>query len=353
MKKSLITLAALLISFKLFSCTTFSFSDSKGNIVFGRNFDFPVGMGHIQVNYKNMHKTAFILAPENPISWISKYGSITFNQCGREFPYGGMNEAGLVIEQMWLQEAVYPKMDKRYGLSELQWIQYHLDNSATVEEVINSDSLIRISFTTIATLHFLISDPNGNVATIEYLNGEMVVHRGKDLPYPVLANCTYEHSLKYKENMDNKVSIQYNDWTENSSGRFLKAASLIENYNDDLNIIDYSFFILDSVAQEKGTQWSIVYDITNREIHFKSSQNSSLQKIAMNAFDFSCNNIPLFVDMSTNIKGSKSFHELTFEDNFDLIESVVLNVDFLKNNVPDGANVISAEYAQSVKCKKE
>jgi choloylglycine hydrolase len=30
------------------------------------------------------------------ISWISKYGSITFNQYGREFPTGGMNEKGLV-----------------------------------------------------------------------------------------------------------------------------------------------------------------------------------------------------------------------------------------------------------------
>lgn len=353
MKRKIITLAALFISFQLFSCTTFSFSDSKGNIVFGRNFDFPVGMGHIQVNYKNMYKTAFIQPPEKPISWTSKYGSITFNQCGKEFPYGGMNEVGVVIEQMWLQEVEYPKMDKRYGLSELQWIQYHLDNSATVDEVILSDSLVRISFKAIATLHFLISDANGNVATIEYLNGEMIVHRGEDLPYPILANCTYEHSLKYKESMDNKENIRYNDWTKNSSGRFFKAVSLIENYNDDQSIIDYSFLILDSVAQENGTQWSIVYDITNREIHYKSRLNSSIQKIVMKSFEFSCNSIPLFVDISANIKGVETFHKLTYEDNLNLIESVVLNVDFLKNNVPEGVNVLSAKYAQTVHCKQE
>lgn len=264
-----------------------------------------------------------------------------------------MNEVGVVIEQMWLQEVEYPKMDKRYGLSELQWIQYHLDNSATVDEVILSDSLVRISFKAIATLHFLISDANGNVATIEYLNGEMIVHRGEDLPYPILANCTYEHSLKYKESMDNKENIRYNDWTKNSSGRFFKAVSLIENYNDDQSIIDYSFLILDSVAQENGTQWSIVYDITNREIHYKSRLNSSIQKIVMKSFEFSCNSIPLFVDISANIKGVETFHKLTYEDNLNLIESVVLNVDFLKNNVPEGVNVLSAKYAQTVHCKQD
>jgi choloylglycine hydrolase len=353
MKRKIITLAALLISFQIYCCTTFTFSDSKGNIVFGRNFDFPVGMGHIQINYKNMHKTAFIQVPENPVSWISKYGSITFNQCGREFPYGGMNEAGLVIEQMWLQETEYPKMDKRYGLSELQWIQYQLDNASNVEEVIASDSLVRISFSSIATLHFLISDASGDVATIEYLDGEMVVHRGVDLLYPVLANCTYEHSLKYKESIDNKENIQYNDWTKNSSGRFVDATLLINDYNDDQDIVDYSFLILDSVAQGNGTQWSIVYDITNREIHYKSSQNASLQKIDMKTFDFSCNNTPLFVDMNMDIKGVESFRELTYEDNFNLIESVVLNVDFLKNNMPDGANAASARYAETIKCKGE
>jgi penicillin V acylase-like amidase (Ntn superfamily) len=28
---------------------------------------------------------------------------VTFNQYGRNFPSGGMNEAGLVIELMWLE----------------------------------------------------------------------------------------------------------------------------------------------------------------------------------------------------------------------------------------------------------
>ncbi len=98
------------------------------------------------INKRNVTKTAAAFPPEKPITWTSKYGNITFNQMGREFPYGGINEAGLVIEQMWLDKTRYPVSDNRYGLSELQWIQYQLDNSATINDVIASDTLVRVSF---------------------------------------------------------------------------------------------------------------------------------------------------------------------------------------------------------------
>ena len=79
------------------------------------------------------------------ISWVSKYGSITFNQYGKEFPTGGMNEKGLVVELMWLDETRYPEPDQRGVLNVLQWIQYQLDNSQTIDEVIASDKKIRIA----------------------------------------------------------------------------------------------------------------------------------------------------------------------------------------------------------------
>ena len=64
----------------------------------------------------------------NTISWVSQYGSITFNQYGKEFPTGGMNEKGLVVELMWLDGTIYPQPDERPAIGVLQWIQYQLDN---------------------------------------------------------------------------------------------------------------------------------------------------------------------------------------------------------------------------------
>ena len=74
------------------------------------------------------------------MTWGFKIRKRYFQPGRREFPRG-MNEAGLVIEQMWLQEAKYPAADDRYGMNELQWTQYQLDNPASVKDVIDSDSV--------------------------------------------------------------------------------------------------------------------------------------------------------------------------------------------------------------------
>jgi len=350
MKKIFLVLIVFGFKSVLFACTTFSFTAKDGTVVFGRNFDFPVGIGHIEINKRNLRKKSFVQPPEKTFEWVSKYGSITFNQAGKEFPYGGINEAGLVIELMWHREAVYPEKDNRYGLSELQWIQYQLDNSETVKEVIRSDAFVRISAASVSPLHFLVADADGDVATFEFLNGKMVVHTGNDLPYPVLTNCSYESSLEYMESTGNKVNKQYDEWTQNSSGRFVKAAWLIEKYKKPENPIDYSFDILDSVAQSKSTQWSIVYDITNRHIYFKTSTNPARQKIDMRDIDFTCGASNSYAFITDTIASVEDFRKYSFEANFKLMYDVVTQVDFLRNSLTEEAVKVSAKYPETVVC---
>ena len=69
-----------------------------------------------------------------PFTWTSRFGSLTFNQYGREFPSGGINEKGLVVELMWLDDTRYPAPDGRGELPTLQWIQYQLDTAANVDD---------------------------------------------------------------------------------------------------------------------------------------------------------------------------------------------------------------------------
>ena len=61
------------------------------------------------------------------------------------FPLGGMNEKGLVVEIMWLDSSEYPKPDGKPSVNELQWIQYQLDNFATVNDVLSAAAKIRVS----------------------------------------------------------------------------------------------------------------------------------------------------------------------------------------------------------------
>jgi choloylglycine hydrolase len=58
-----------------------------------------------------------------------------------------MNEAGLVVEIMWLKESEYPPPDEHPTVNELQWVQYQLDNFATVTEVAaNAERLRKTAF---------------------------------------------------------------------------------------------------------------------------------------------------------------------------------------------------------------
>ena len=95
-------------------CTTFSLIENQREI-FGRNLDTESEFGYVFINKRNMSKTAYFdsTSTETPVSWVSQYGSITFNQISCDIPHGGMNENGLVVEHMFLASANYPPEDGR------------------------------------------------------------------------------------------------------------------------------------------------------------------------------------------------------------------------------------------------
>ena len=265
-------------------CTTFVLKN-KETLLFGRNLDWVSDNGLVVINKQNTKKTALVFPPEIPATWTSKYGSITFNQFGKEFPFGGINEKGLVIEIM-RSEAEYPTPDKRPALNELQWIQYQLDNSASLEDVIKNDKYVRI-LAVKQELHFLVCDKNGNSAVLEFRNGKLNVFKGEDLPLPILANSYYPNDLE-----------KYN---ENISCRFTTVAKSLNTYKSSQgNPVDYSFKILNDVALDGS--WSIVYDIKNMEIHFKTSSYKTIRKIKVNDFNFDCTEPSQLYDLKSEDK---------------------------------------------------
>lgn len=287
--KLLLILVGLLFYLPGQSCTTFLIN-KDGELIFGRNYDWVTSSGAIFVNQRGLAKTSSKTSDGNTISWVSQFGSITFNQYGKEFPTGGMNEKGLVVELMWLDGTSYPRPDSRPSVGVLQWIQYQLDNCATVEEVIASDKELRIASTGTTPLHYLIADANGKAATIEFLNGKMVVHTGNSLPFAVLTNNRYEESLSQVEPTVKTNTQRY--FTDNSIDRFAKACKMVNEYQKQkaaIPIVDYAYSILENVAQGNHTKWSIVYDISRKKIYFKTREYPAIKNISFSAFSFVCN----------------------------------------------------------------
>src|SRR5437016_4391203 len=118
MKKKLACSACALLCLFLnqtFACTTFCLV-GKGEVLFGRNYDWTIGDALVLVNKRGVAKTATIIDSDNGAKWVSKYGSVTFNQYVRENPTGGMNEMGLVVEQLCLSDMEYEKVDAARAL---------------------------------------------------------------------------------------------------------------------------------------------------------------------------------------------------------------------------------------------
>jgi len=269
------------------ACTTFCLKDDE-NLVFGRNYDWHLDHGLIIVNKRNVAKRALLIDPQDtPVQWISKYGSVTFNQYGRELPCGGMNETGLILETMWLTGTAYPIRDARPAV--MAWVQYQLDTSATIEEIIASDKKVRVTALTPMPLHFLACDREGNVATFEFLNGQLVRHIGDTLPVTALANDTYDNSLEYLKQhtgFGGTKELPYGSW--NSLDRFVCAADRVRKYSSASrdSIVEYAFDTLKSVGQGDSTKWLIVYDPKNMKIHYQTCTCKKTRTIDLSGCDF-------------------------------------------------------------------
>ena len=333
MKKLFFIVLSLLSALPLISCTTF-FIHKNGQLAFGRNYDWITDAGMVCTNLRGLTKVSMKMPEGSTIKWVSKFGSLTFNQYGKEFPNGGMNEMGLVVEMMWLDGSQYPKPDKRPSLFVLQWIQYQLDNCSSVKEVLATNKKVRISQQGNAPVHYLVADAGGDAATVEFIDGKMVVHKGKDLPLAVLANTSYATSSKLvmNEEINNPSEAkmpQSQSYSDNSVRRFASACAMVNKYqqtNINKSIVDYSFEILDNVAQQEFTKWSIVYDINNKVVYFKSASFPDTKLVKFSDLDMSCvANKPMSFDMNQASTGdvTKLFIPLSVELNNQVMSKAV------------------------------
>lgn len=308
------------------ACTTFCLKN-KDEVLFGKNYDWMIGDGAVFVNRRGVAKWSAVAGEANVARWTSKYGSVTFNQYGWESPSGGMNERGLVIELMWLDDTKYPQADTRPAIDVLEWIQFNLDTAATTAEVIKNSESVRI--VSRVNLHYLVNDRQGNSATIEFLDGKLAVHTGEKLDFAALANDTYERSSAYARTAPPAAS-------ESSLDRFTRASMKTKEFaavaKTEKEAVAFAFDVLKNVAQKNSTQWSIVYDQKRGKIYFRTRNTPEIKTIDTAAFDYSCSTPVKMFDMNAPGAGDvgRRFKDYTRAANRDLIERSFGGTDFLR-----------------------
>ncbi|MGD8441246.1 MAG: linear amide C-N hydrolase [Holophagae bacterium] len=284
------------------ACTAFLLKHPAGPVM-AMNFDWDVPSGMAVVNPRGLAKIALIDEGLTPVRWTSRYGSVTFNQYGREFPIGGMNETGLAMEVLWLADTEYPAPGDRRSIGALQWVQYCLDSFRSVSDVVASASELAISST--APLHFLACDPSANCAVIEFLDGRLVSRSERTLPLPVLTNDTYAASLEYLNRTLGYGGEPVEPTGPGSLPRFARAAGgthLARTKGGD-DPVGAALAILDDVAQPGRTQWSAVYELQKGRVDFRSAANPNLRAIRLADLDLDCTAEPLVLDLASDGQG--------------------------------------------------
>ena len=93
--KKLLSLFILLTTISGYCCS--AFKNKRGNNIYvAKNFDWYFGQGYVIKNNRNVNKCTYLKYNGNNSCWTPTYGSVTFNQNGKELPYGGINERGLI-----------------------------------------------------------------------------------------------------------------------------------------------------------------------------------------------------------------------------------------------------------------
>ncbi len=341
-------------------CTSFLLS-GQNRPVLGKNYDWNFSDGLVLVNKRNVTKTVVVQGDAPAMTWTSRYGNVTFNQYGRDFAHGGMNEAGLVIEVLWLDEAQYPEPDERFGLDSLQWVQHHLDTSASVAEVLAGDEQIRITPDS-APLHFLTCDRSGACAVIEFLDGKMVEHRNENLPVIALTNTPFQASLVFLAQCQAFGGTLPIGQTDSSLDRFARAAVGIAAEPRESDVpadpVTAAFAVLDDVAmndcsKEECTRWSIVYDIDEGKLFLRTLANPTVRFVSLDDFDFACTSPVKILDLDAPGAGNVSalFTDYTFEANRALITAAYAQTDFLRDLPPEAVDYIASFPEQFAQCQ--
>lgn len=304
MKKVLLSFSIVLflLSTNGWSCTRV-FWNTKGAMIVGRSFDWdsyynekililPRGMQHVGGSRVNEAK------------WKSKFGSIVVQENHNQETgiTDGINEKGLAAHLLSFEDAQYEKRDKtRQGVSVLQWLQYYLDNFASVNEVIEHIHDVQIETTHFANfytlpLHVAIEDVEGDSAIIEFIDGQLKTYH--DRSYRVMTN-----EPNYTQQLDNLAYYEGNGCQkpllpldDKSTSRFVRATCymsalpIASNSNQAvamLSSIIENVSVPYGMSETEATWWRTLIDYRSHRYYFKSTRVPTFFWLDYAKIDFS------------------------------------------------------------------
>lgn len=245
------------------------------------------------------------LAGKNPLTWTTKYGSAAAGFY--DFATSdGVNEKGLAVSLLWLDEADYGKRDESVpGLSTTLWGQFYLDRFATVAEAVRYTESAPLQLVPVrdsrevSRLHLALADAGGDAAVIEYIAGKPRVYH--DRKYAVLAN-----SPPLPDQLKNLGRYRGFSGAEpppavvtRSADRFVAASRLLAGLPKpatDRQAAADLFGLLRATSVPGRTRWRAVADLTNRVFYFESAVAPGVVWVRLDRLKLACGSPVLKLD---------------------------------------------------------
>jgi choloylglycine hydrolase len=313
-------------------CSTFVLRDSDTFII-GHNLDEVFNVpGIVIFNQRGIQKGSHSLIewltgqtpPTKQVKWTSSYGSLSFNAFAKDLPDGGINEAGLYVQENTLVGTQFPEYPDRPRMFMVIWLQYLLDTCATVAQALDTLE----SFTLDGwTWHFFICDRVGNTAIVEFPEGQSRIYTEDTAPIPVLCNSKYPDELDNLKRYASFSGKEVVDLDNKETKRFVHAAHMLEMH-DFTDPVDYAFDILKTL-ERGGTQWSYVIDVVKGNVYFHTALAQKRKHFSLAAFDYGSENPSKILDIHTDYEGdvTAQFQDFTPEFNRSHLTAQLANLD--------------------------
>ncbi|TPW27084.1 linear amide C-N hydrolase [Martelella alba] len=299
-------------------CTRIFYETGNATYITGRNMDW--SDVHMQTDFwvfpRGLKRDGGL--GDGSAEWTSRYGSAIvsiYNLATSD----GLNEAGLAGNMLYLAESDFgdPAARGKPLISAGAWLQYMLDNFATVEEAVAAmadDPLTVVSADAPngkpATVHLALSDASGDSAILEFVGGRLTIHHGRD--FKVMTNSpVYDQQLAINSYWDLVGGKNFLPGTIAAADRFARASYNLKStpqFADQRAALASVFSQMRAVSTPLGmadpekpniasTLWRTVIDHEARRYFFDSVINPSVFWIALGDFNLEAGAPALKLDL--------------------------------------------------------
>jgi penicillin V acylase-like amidase (Ntn superfamily) len=286
-------------------CTRVIRSEAGEPVLVGRNMDYHRDTGtNLWVLPRGINRNDGV---GGSLSWTAKHGSLIAGAFDL-MSVDGVNETGLAGHVLWLTESDYGTHDRsKPALSMAVWLQYFLDNFATVAEAAAWVKESNVQVVPLAdpgsgevpAVHLALDDSTGDSAIIEYIDGKPVVWH--DRSYRVMTNSPpYGEQLELLKQFAGFGGEDTLPGTTLASDRFARASYYVGRLptsEGQVSAIAGMLSVIRNAAQPfripdpgkpeaSQTIWQTVTDLTNRRYVYSSTTRPNIVWVDLADVDF-------------------------------------------------------------------